>query len=383
MSAFLSRPSGAASGTGADTGPTALSGLVVSDHAGAELPPDDADAIAELDLAWHAERFPDDPRPTREQTLAWITGPDDPGQRGRHFLARLDGRPVGSALWRTDIETDPDGIQLRVYVRPEDRRRGIGTALARRAIETASTSPRRIDIDIAGHVAVGVELREMIEGRFGIVPKYVGRHNRLRLAELDRADIAARLAARRARIEPRYRLDFFEGADFPAPDSGFDVDDFLAMVERIENLMPTEELERVEERVTLERFEALIARLRRGGMTMWTYVARESDSGRCVGVTNIAFAPADPRAVEQWDTGVLAEAQSQGIGTALKLVMLKRVLDDLPGAEFITTENAHSNAAMLAVNDALGFREIYRDYGYQMPIERFRAMLDALGSKRA
>jgi hypothetical protein len=55
--------------------------------------------------------------------------------------------------------------------------------------------------------------------------------------------------------------------------------------------------------------------------------------------------------------------------------MLRRTLDELPGARFIDTENASSNAAMVAINDALGFREHHIAHCYEIEIDRLRRLV--------
>ncbi len=56
---------------------------------------------------------------------------------GRLFIATVDGRPAGCiALRRLDAGT---GEVKRLYVRPEGRGLGIGSALARRVVDEART----------------------------------------------------------------------------------------------------------------------------------------------------------------------------------------------------------------------------------------------------
>jgi GNAT superfamily N-acetyltransferase len=88
------------------------------------------DAVHDLRLAWHDEDFPDlDPRDyhalAREISL----------DRGAKVLiAREDREPVAFA----QIETDGSGSEItHVYVRPEHRGTGRGTAVTRAAIQAA------------------------------------------------------------------------------------------------------------------------------------------------------------------------------------------------------------------------------------------------------
>ena len=94
-----------------------------------------------------------------------------------------------------------------------------------------------------------------------------------------------------------------------------------------------------------------------------------------LGYTTINFSLADPALVRQWGTGVVKRAQGLGLGKLLKLSMLQRILDELPAARYIDTNNAHSNAAMIGINTEMGFREYHISHCYQLPVEALRAHL--------
>jgi len=67
---------------------------------------------------------------TPEQVRVWLTRL---GGEGGVFLASIDGRVVGFAA--LDYNTfEPDTVVLGVWMLPEARRRGIGTALAEYAL---------------------------------------------------------------------------------------------------------------------------------------------------------------------------------------------------------------------------------------------------------
>ena len=99
-----------------------------------EATPDDAQAIADIHLSARAEAMPYLPRPhTDAETRNWFAAVvgDRPSA---WWVARQAGRVIGYLLI--------DGEELaHLYVHPEAQRRGVGSALMRKA---RSLSPRRI-----------------------------------------------------------------------------------------------------------------------------------------------------------------------------------------------------------------------------------------------
>jgi len=55
--------------------------------------------------------------------------------------------------------------------------------------------------------------------------------------------------------------------------------------------------------------------------------------------------------------------------------MLERVLRDRPEAKFVRTGNADSNAAMLGINQALGFKPYLSHCVWQLETEKVAAYL--------
>jgi GNAT superfamily N-acetyltransferase len=56
------------------------------------------------------------------------------------------------------------------------------------------------------------------------------------------------------------------------------------------------------------------------------------------------------------DTGTVGAHRGKGLARAAKLESLRRLRDDHPEVEVVSTENAERNAVMLHINEALGFR---------------------------
>jgi mycothiol synthase len=56
------------------------------------------------------------------------------------------------------------------------------------------------------------------------------------------------------------------------------------------------------------------------------------------------------------DTGTVAAHRGQGLARAVKVESLRRLREDHPGIDVVSTSNAEENAAMRHVNERIGFR---------------------------
>lgn len=97
--------------------------------------------------------------------------------------------------------------------------------------------------------------------------------------------------------------------------------------------------------------------------------------GAPVGHTSVHVNPFRPAASWQWDTVVLDHHRRRGIGRWLKAEMWQWLRETEPAVTRLRTGNAESNAAMLAINVAMGFREAAVLAAWQAPISAYRAAL--------
>jgi GNAT superfamily N-acetyltransferase len=329
--------------------------------------------VAGLMLAEARELRPVDPHPTVDELADELAAGWWSSRRTGYVLGTAGGTGIGYAKWRLDVEDDPDGVDATAYVTPGWRRRGVGSTLFTTALDEAERrhGVSRAEFWIRMDSPLAPELSDLFERAWGLPVKMVERVARLDLASVRHARVAAEVASRLAR-HTGHQAVFFEMDEVP---ERLPIEDFAALMEEVMNLMPFEGLAAHHESYTPERFLEGVAVQRSVGRTLWHLVMVERDTGRPVAVTVVSFKPSDPRWIEQWDTGVAADAQGKGLGKTAKLWMLEKVLTELPGAWFIETENAHSNAAMIAINDALGFREHAIGHAYQLPLGELRRHL--------
>jgi ribosomal protein S18 acetylase RimI-like enzyme len=79
--------------------------------------------------------------------------------------------------------------------------------------------------------------------------------------------------------------------------------------------------------------------------------------------------------VRQLFTGVDPATRGRGLGKWIKAAMLLQVRETHPETVYVTTENAGSNDAMLAINHRLGFRLVREATTYQIGLEELRRKL--------
>ena len=80
----------------------------------------------------------------------------------------------------------------------------------------------------------------------------------------------------------------------------------------------------------------------------------------------------------QMDTAVVPAHRGHGLGLAIKVAMLRTLVDVWPELERIATGNAADNKYMLAINQALGFRQLRELLHAEIETARLTAALAQL-----
>ncbi len=265
------------------------------------------------------------------------------------LLARdAAGTPVGGGTVELPLRDNTDVVYLDVFTAPEHRRNGHATALVEAVEELAGDADRGTllayatwEIDAvdpgpqAFAEAVGFDLNIM---------------NALRELPLP------------ASIPPLEVADGYTMHTWRAACPEAWLQGYIDVRRLIVEEAPRGDAELENEYWDAARVRSEEAQWVEQGRTPQVTMA-VSDDGEVVGHTQLLF-PSDSDEVYQWDTIVLPTHRGHGLGLSLKIAAMHEAADLLAGRRRITTYNAASNAPMIRVNDALGFRQIAWDAEY-------------------
>lgn len=256
-----------------------------------------------------------------------------------------------------DTESNRDQARFRIEVDPAARRRGI----ARRLLAEISATARRESRTTLGGTSRAGTAGERFLSAVGAEKRQEFRISRMETAAVDRAMLRS-WVDRAAERAGGYSL---VGWDDPCPEER--LEGFTDVV-HVMNTAPLDDLEREDDVWTVEQIRDWQAALTKQGHAGWVFCAKDDGTGRFVGFTELGFWGWAPAFAFQGDTGVHPDHRNRGLGRWLKAGMALRLLDERPEVEIVETGNASSNAAMLAINEAMGFRA--HNYGsfWQMRI---------------
>jgi mycothiol synthase len=277
------------------------------------------------------------------------------------MLSWFDGEAV--PLGSPEYETNKHLYWADVYVRPEVRRRGIGRSWLPFLLERMRA---------LGSTTVGFWVEDDSDHGFmkwlGAEARLTEIESRLKLSEVD-WPMLERWVAEGAQRSPHTRLETYDG---PLPDDM--LADFAPQVSAMLNTIPFEGLDHGDIVVTPERIQEWREREALTGEVPHTVLTRESD-GVISGVTDTLWAPHRPKLIHQEFTGVRPDARGRGLGKWIKAAMLLHLHRLYPDAEWVATGNAGSNAPMLKINRALGFKPYRSGVEYQITREKLEAKI--------
>jgi GNAT superfamily N-acetyltransferase len=305
-----------------------------------------ADWFAVVDAA-QRELWPGEPGrqavELRAQALA------DNGVERMDLLVATDaaGTVVGSAHADVPLRDNLHLVTCELWVHPDHRRRGAGTALLA-ALEARAAADGRmtvmVDQDEPAHLGT-------LSPGFAVTHGYKCAQRDLRrdlavpvdpalLAELD-ADCAAhahgyRVVTWRDRCPDRY------------------VEDRALLGRRMSTDIPLGDLAYEEEYWDAARVRGREDIAAASDRTLLAAAALHEDTDRLVAFTEIQLPRGAPTKAYQWDTLVLAEHRGHRLGTLVKLANLRQLAAGSPATTMVSTYNAEDNGPMIAVNERLG-----------------------------
>jgi GNAT superfamily N-acetyltransferase len=308
------------------------------------------DGLFALYAAARAHDLPDAPPPCRVEHAARFDWPD---VDSRVWVVREHDDVVAAAELGLPLRDDLDNAYAHLTVAPHRRRRGLGRRLLDHVAGQARAAGRvRLGLQTQGPLDAddpGTLLLRAAGARLGLVDV----RRRLRLPPADPAVLAA-LTGEATAASLGYELVHWAGA---TPEGW--LDDIAALAARMSTDAPNGELTLAAQHWDAARVRARDAAYARSGQTPYVTAALGPD-GHLAAFT-VLFACVERHAnVGQGDTLVAPAHRGRRLGLRTKLANLDLLRREHPEASQIDTFNAADNRWMVAINEAMGFRPLYR-----------------------
>jgi len=290
-------------------------------------------------------------------------------QMERHFFGLMDGDgelvALGLSMWWVD-GTNPHLVFLQNFVRPDMREQGLGRSVLRRILDiTVERGRSMLIVDVVDTVPAGEAFALAVGADLGIREHM----NSVAVADLDIGMLERWCGEGPVRAKGYELLAWTDGypdvhhgqiarlfvmadEDMPFEDAAFDPQ--------------AETAETVKER--LDRSEGVVERI--------TSVVRHVASGAIVGFSEIMMLQKGNPTLSTTLTVVDRGHRGHAIGKWIKADAILRGIERYPNVTHIETENAFSNAPMLGINDAIGFKPEHTNKSYQAAVDTVQAYLD-------
>jgi len=288
--------------------------------------------------------------------------------RNAYLAAVEDGHPIGAVFLELPMRDNTSTGWMNLLVLPEERGRGIGSALHDEAlawlrangrpVAQASTDqrvePAAGPKTLAPPTGAGLVRADSDDVRFmtqrGWAFEQLERRSVLPLPLADRTlDRFVHESAVAA--GPDYRLVSW-GTD--SPDEW--VEQVAYVLRRMSTDAPVAGMDWGEQWWGPERVRHTEDRAAAGGYRLMVQAVKHVPSRTLAAYTQFWIPPHKDEVVHQGDTLVVPEHRGRRLGMLVKAANLQRLVDTLPAVRRVDTWNAEENRWMLAINVALGFR---------------------------
>lgn len=309
-----------------------------------------------------AEVFPGFPTTTFQAFAARCRRPAAPGRPLHRAWGAWNGDRLLGVGTAVHLEGEhADWVMPSVDVRPEHRRRGLGTALLRAILDDARAQGRGMLVQEQVRIGAPGEAWARAVGFAEVL------RNSWQMLHVPTTDPAL--------------------WDVPAP-TGFRIEQWLgAAPERLvaafaaaRNAMgdaPTGESGYEAPVWTVPGVRAEEARAEQAGEPMRYAVAVHERTGAVAALTGMLVLPPHVELVWQRDTAVAREFRGLGLGRVVKAAMMRGLLAEHPALTRVITTTAARNAAMIRVNERIGYTR-WGEFGlFEASVGRLGETLDA------
>ncbi len=274
------------------------------------------------------------------------------------FLGRdADGSLVAAGWAVLPTRDNLNAALVGVRVVPERRGQGIGSAFYDH-VEGVATAAGRTRFFTGGPESEAG--RRFAEAR-GYAVASVMMTRRVDFAEVS----AATVQAAYDEAEPHAREYELVRLAGPLPTELMDA--YVDTVSAI-NDAPLDDLDIDDEVYDADRVRAYEQAQLVSGHRLYRVLARHRDTGAVAGHTVVAVETERPHLGDQHDTTVVGAHRGHRLGLLVKADMMRWLRDAEPALGRVTTQNAASNAHMIAVNERLGYRVMGRSVEFQRDV---------------
>ena len=281
----------------------------------------------------------------------WDSSPE------RHLVAWAEGVPVGAAAVELGEWDNRDLAWIQLYVHPEHRRRGHGSAFLAHLL-ALSREQGRSKIGISGWELPATVAFARHHG-FKRASEEIYRV--VRPGELSRGFVDDAFTEAAAFAE-EYELLRFDGQT---------PDDLLVAVSDMTvaiNDAPIDDLDIADEAFPAERVRSYEDATVNSGHRLYRVIARHRETGQLAGHTVVAVDAETPELAHQHDTAVVRAHRGHRLGLLVKADLMRWLAVAEPQVESIDTWNAETNAHMIEVNERLGYCRVSRQLEFQKRI---------------
>ena len=277
---------------------------------------------------------------------------EEPAEEWRAYGAFEDGQLVGSAVFVLPLLDNTDKVYMGAQVAPQNRRRGIGSALVSHLVVLARANGRTV---LLGESHLPVSEREThpyvrFAEKNGFAAASVELCRELKLPVAD--DQLTAWEREAAPYHADYQIQTFVD-DLPE----HLLESYCYLSNQLALDAPTGDIDFEPEAMTPEAFRIRQAKVKEQGRTMFETLAIDA-SGQAVAQSTLAVPSDDPVRVHQWGTLVHREHRGHRLGLAVKAANLRAMQQAFPDRQKVLTSNSEHNENMVAINVKMGFEPV-------------------------